>query len=83
MDALRLETWMAAYQRHLLAAVSEGDRYAYGPADVPRVVAKMRVAFESGAYNKDGEAVKRTCREFKIKHTYSAIKSYLQSIELD
>jgi hypothetical protein len=38
---------------------------------------KMRSAFLAGSYNKDGRAIRATCRELGIKYTYKAIAEWL------
>lgn len=39
---------------------------------------KMVDAFGKGTYNKDSRAIKATCKNLGIKHTYKAIKAYLK-----
>ena len=53
--------------------------YAYSkskttPAELAR---KMTLGLDNGQANKDGEGIKRTCKHFKIPHTYKAIREFL------
>jgi hypothetical protein len=75
-----MEKWMAEYSKQLEACVRELPHlYVFGPEQVPTVLIKMREGFEKRTYNKDGEAVKRTCKALGIKHTYKAINSLLDN----
>ena len=74
-----MDRWMAVYQDKLTeAVVTSPAEYVYPVTEVPRIAAKMRVAFERGSYNKDGQAIKATCKHFGIKHTYTAINQFLK-----
>ena len=43
----------------------------------PRELAdRMSANLLTGSANKDGEGIKRTCKELGIKHTYKAIREY-------
>ena len=82
----RLDEWMVEYEKNLKAVVSadkekprEQQQYHFGVALVPTVAQKMRVAFIEGSYNKDGDAIKRTCKAFRIKQTYSAISGFISA----
>jgi hypothetical protein len=44
------------------------------PMDLAR---KMMNSLSEGAGNKDGKGIVRTCKALGIKHTYKAIKQYL------
>ena len=71
---------MAVYEPALLAAVVKyPTEYSLMPEQVPGVAVKMRAAFEKGSYNKDGRAVKATCKSLGIPHTYAAINEYLNA----
>lgn len=54
--------------------------YAYSAAHcTPEGLAqKMTAGLLQGSANKDGEGIRRTCRDLKIKPTYTAIRLYLQ-----
>ena len=76
-----LGAFVAEYRRQLLAAVErDSDAYCYGPAEVPRVVDRMAAAFERGSYNKDGRAIRATCKALGVKYTYAGINSFLNGI---
>lgn len=53
--------------------------YAYSASrTTPDALAnKMSLGLANGTANKDGEGIKRTCKFFKINHTYKAIKEFL------
>ena len=46
------------------------------PAQLAR---KMTLALDNGTGNKDGDGIKRTCKHFKIPHTYKAIREFLSA----
>lgn len=74
-----IDQWMAVYETQLLKAVTEHpDEYPWPLTNVPFVAKKMREAFERGSYNKDGRAIKATCKHFGIKHTYTAIEMFFK-----
>lgn len=80
MTTERLHAWRAVYEQELLKAVQiHPEEYAYGAAGVPAVVDKMLVAFARGSFNKEGRAVRQTCKALGIKHTYQEITRWLQS----
>lgn len=56
--------------------------YAYSASRItPEALArKMTLGLDSGSANKDGEGIKRTCKHFKIAHTYKAIREFLKAI---
>lgn len=43
---------------------------------------KMLAAFDRESYNKDGRAIKATCRKLGIPHTYKAINAYRRGDQL-
>ncbi|MDD5186513.1 MAG: hypothetical protein PHS84_14760, partial [Paludibacter sp.] len=51
--------------------------YAYPLSEVPIVVNKMKKAFIQKTFNKDGKAIKATCKALKIGYTYRDIETYL------
>lgn len=74
------ELFSSTYLRHMQEhAKTHPEYYHYGPEEVPVVHAKMMAALERGSANKDSEAIKATCKEMGIKHTYRAIRDYLSS----
>jgi hypothetical protein len=73
-----LEDWMTRYTAALTAAVvSHPMEYGFLPDQVPQVAARMREAFRTGSYNKDGRAIKAVCKQLRIPHTYRAIATWL------
>jgi hypothetical protein len=70
--------FFATYGEQLaLALVSHPAEYAWPAANLPVVLARMTDSFIRGCYNKDSRAIKATCKILDIKHTYSAINSFL------
>jgi hypothetical protein len=55
----------------MLARMPEGRNTIEGLA------IRMTAGLLSGAANKDGDAIKGTCKQLKIKQTYKAIREYL------
>lgn len=78
MNTERLDTFMIVYERNLLDCIRDHiGNYSYGPELLPTVMGRMREAIKRGSFNKDGHALKRTCKELGIKHTYQAINEWL------
>lgn len=76
-----LDLWTAEYGRQLTKALAEHPQeYVYGLDLLPTVVDRMRIAFERGSYNKDGRAIKATCKVFGVKYTYAGINEFLRGI---
>lgn len=72
------DTFMQIYTEQLEKAVRNyPTEYTWPVENVPTVAAKMRVAFMNRTYNKDGRAIKATCKVLGIKYTYTAINEYL------
>lgn len=80
-----IDLFVAEYTRQLTRALTAdamrpaADReYAYDLRAVPGVVEKMRAAFVRGSFNKDGKAIRATCKALGIPYTYAGIKNYLK-----
>lgn len=72
------DRFLNEYKKQLLLAVKEHPvEYAYPVSQVPTVVAKMEQAFIKRTYNKDGHAIKATCKALNIGYTYRDINKYL------
>ena len=58
---------------------ANSPEYAYSASRItPEALArKMTIGLDCGTANKDGEAIKRTCKALGIAHTYKAIRTYL------
>jgi len=63
------------------AALYESDPATYSMAKArysPAALAeKMAMGLKKRDANKDGKGIKRTCKTLGVKHTYSAIETYL------
>lgn len=74
------EVFMAEYENQLKLAVAQFPaEYVYPASEVPAVAARMGAAFKNRSYNKDSRAIKMTCKLLGVKHTYSAINSFLEA----
>lgn len=81
INETKLAEWMTAYEAKLIEAINNYPaEYVYPASMAPTVAGKMRAAFIKQSYNKDGRAIKATCKHFGIPYTYSAINSFLQSV---
>lgn len=69
----------AAYHKHLTAQVKvHPDQFMKGSnTDIDDLHARMMAAFKRNSANKDSMAVKRTCKELGIGHTYKDIRAYI------
>jgi len=75
----RLSEWMEVYSKELLRAVEKyPEDYAYKADFVPVVCERMRQALISGDFNKEGRAIKATCKYFGISYSYKAINEFLK-----
>ena len=75
-----LELFLQRYKRNLREAVERHpDQYCWPLSDLDNVVTRMASAFLAGSYNKDGYAIRNTCRELGIPYTYSGINAYLNT----
>lgn len=54
-------------------------QYAYAASRMTaaELARKMTCGLAAGTADKDGKAIRLTCRELGIKHTYRAIRAYL------
>ena len=76
-----LGAWMRAYTDNLVECLSvHGSDYVWGFRDLDMVTDRMARAFEMGTYNKEGRALKLTCKHFGIPCTYTAINTFLRGI---
>ena len=74
------DTFIQVYAEQLEKAVTNyPNEYFWPVANVPTVVQKMADALKTKTYNKDGRAIKATCKILGIKHTYTAINAYLEA----
>lgn len=70
--------WTRIYAEELIDAVlKHPEEYTIAMSEVPGVTERMTRALVNGTGNKEGRAIKATCRRLRIAHTYKAIKTYL------
>lgn len=70
------------YLKHLRDCIQNDPEYAYTKEhcqDILALAQKMTLGLLNGSANKDGKAIKLTCRELKINHTYKAIQAFIKS----
>lgn len=71
------------FRKHLEVAYKEHpEDYGRFIVDPVLVAERMQRALVEGTYSHTGRAMKATCVELGIKHTYSAIEDYLNGIEV-
>lgn len=74
-----LDLWMAVYEASLRdIRDAHPDEYPWPKTELPAIVLRMRAAFGRGSYNKDGRAIKLTCKTLDIPYTYQAINAFLK-----
>ena len=79
-----LDAWMQVYAEKLREAIRQNpEDYAYPLNEAEFAIHRMRGAFERGSYNKDTPAIKATCKEFRIPHTYKAIAKFLNGTQTE
>jgi len=80
---LRVQAFTDCLARHYVDLYRDDpDTYGmaaarYTPAELAR---KMTLGLTCGETNKDGEGIRRTCRELGIKHTYKAIRGFFDAV---
>ncbi len=78
-----IDRFVGVYEKALTQMVQKyPNEYGYSVSDVPGVVKKMKIGFENGTYNRDGRAIKLTCKMLRIPYTYSGINGYFVDGEL-
>ena len=84
--------WLAAYERALVEVWGNDEqwmthlrlmpRFASAKTDAEKfslLAQRMTEGFATGGANKDSKAVRMTCKAMGIKHTYTAIRAFLNS----
>jgi hypothetical protein len=66
------------YYKELRNAITNyPEEYMYGLEKLDDVHSRMMTAIQNKSFNKNSRAVKTVCKLLNIKHTYTAIYSYL------
>jgi hypothetical protein len=81
------ETFLAQYGRELQAEYANNEpwmaRLASNPPEMPHTLPELAERITSGLVtgraNKDSPPIKRTCKALGIKHTYTALREYLNA----
>jgi hypothetical protein len=73
-----LECFLKCYKENLIKAQKEHPQeYTWPASQIDVVFNRMAKAIENGSFNKDSRAIKASCKELKIKHTYTAIMNFI------
>lgn len=76
----RFEIFMQQYENQLQIAVRDyPGEYTYSALEIPAVVSRMKAAFQKGSFNKEGRAIKGTCKTLGIPYTYKGISEYIKA----
>ena len=72
------ETFASALTRHYTELFETPEYAMAARLYTPEMMAKKFTdGLARGTANKDGDGIKRTCKELKIKHTYTEIAAFL------
>lgn len=76
---INLATFQTTLTRHYGDLFATDAEYAMAKSRYTpdQLAVKMTQGLTTGDANKDGEGIKRTCKELGIPHTYKAIRAYL------
>lgn len=84
---MSLETFITEYAKQLDRVIKEDEslppeerEYYYDSDRVPGVVEKMKVAIAKGSFNKDGKAIRATCKVLGVPYTYAGIAAFVKPI---
>lgn len=78
---INLDRFYEVLTKHYAELFKNDPEYAYSasrttPSELAR---KMTLGLDQGSANKDGDGIKRTCKELGIAHTYKAIRAFLSA----
>lgn len=74
------ERFKKIYEKNLTIAYHKYPEVYYWPQErLPHIVSSITDGLANGSANKDSHAIKWTCKELGINHTYKAIKEFLTS----
>lgn len=72
------QLFQAVYRASLTQALRDNPiEYAWPADHIPQIAERMADGLLNGRANKDGEAIRRTCRLLGIKHSYRAIRAFM------
>jgi hypothetical protein len=72
------QCFLNVYKEKLIESIKNNpDEYSWSLNELETVFQRMSRAIEKGSFNKDSSAIKATCKELKIKHTYTAIRDFI------
>jgi hypothetical protein len=79
MNITKFDLFAEVYRQELCNAKREYPlEYVWAITEVDCIANRMLNAIKTDTFNKDSRAIKATCKRLKIKHTYKAIKDFLQ-----
>ncbi len=74
-----IELLKSTYAKNLeIAHAKYPNDYTWPILELPQVLTRMNAAIDKMSFNKDSHAWKMTCKELNIKHTYTAIKQFIE-----
>jgi hypothetical protein len=73
--------FVAALTKHYTDLFANDPEYAYVKARTTpeRLAEQMAISLKAGGASKEGEGIKRACKELGIKHTYAGIMGFLKA----
>ena len=75
------ETFIRTYREKLADAVRDHpDEYVWPLSELDAVMGRMVAALDRRSFNKDSRAFRATCKALGIKHTYAAIREYVEGL---
>jgi hypothetical protein len=76
------ELFKTRYKDNLInARMNYPTMYAWPESELESVFKRMIEAIERGSFNKDSIALKNTCKDLRINHTYKAIREFINGGE--
>ena len=76
-----LELFKIRYKDNLInARMNYPTMYVWPESELENVFKRMIEAIVRGSFNKDSIAIKNTCKQLNINHTYKAIKQFIKVI---
>ena len=74
-----LELFKTRYRDNLInARMNYPNMYIWPENEFENVFKRMLGALSRGSFNKDSIALKNTCKQLNIKHTYTAIAEFIK-----
>jgi len=76
----RVVEFMSVYKEELAKAVKQfPNAYVFTMSELPKVLERMEVCLRKGTVNIESRAMRATFKRLGIKHTYKALKEFLDN----